>query len=377
MDKHVKLYKKALDTPLKPHKIAVYGIANYDDVFNISKEKLGKIQINTIFDDIASRVLKNKSYTEYNRDIDDINEAIMKLKNISLKEKVILGGNASNISLALSALGNKAHLEVKRATSDMVKQLKSEGIASVKSSIDKAAHHLIVQVKEDGDRFIISPDYGIYEPELVDFVDNTCDFAVYSGAHLDAKSEPVQAELLKRVKNISRTSKLYIELGSGSRMAKDNCRKVSKYADIVGMNEIELETMTGKKDIVEAAAVFHKKYMKSDSILVIHTMKGSLALSSKPIEGLPLAQALGHLSGSSRYIHGKYMSIGDMKKKFKNIILHQKEIPNKTKYHISWVAGILHKGEGLAVGSGDGYVAGFITGYLNFCKNHFNPLKSL
>ena len=368
MDKHTKLYKKALDTPLKPHRIAVYGIANYDDVFNISKEKLSRIKINAIFDDIASRVLKNRSYTEYNRDIDHINEAIIKLKNIPLKEKVILGGNASNISLALSALGNRTHLEVKRATSEMVKQLKSAGITSVKSSIDKAAHHLIVQVKEDGDRFIISPDYGIKEPELVDFVDDTCDFAVYSGAHLDAKSEPVQAELLKRVKNISRTSTLYIELGSGSRMAKDNCLKVSKYADIVGMNEIELETMTDKKDIVEAASIFHQKYMKRDSILVIHTMKGSLALSKKPVDGLPSAQALGHLSGSSRYIHGKYMSIDDMKKKFTDITLHKKELTNGTKLHISWVAGILHEGEGLAVGSGDGYVAGFITGYLNFCK---------
>ena len=57
-----------------------------------------------------------------------------------------------------------------------------------------------------------------------------------------------------------------------------------------------------------------------------------------------------------------------MKKKFTNIVLHKKEITDKTELHISWVAGILHKGEGLAVGSGDGYVAGFITRYLNFCK---------
>ncbi len=368
MNEYAELYKKVLDTPLKPHKIAVYGIANYDDVFSISKGKLSKIKINAIFDDIALRVLKNSSYTEYNRDIERINEAIVKLRNIPLKEKVILGGNACNISLALSALGNKTHLDIKRATSDMVMQLKSAGITSVKSSIDKAAHHLIVQVKEDGDRFIISPDYGMEDPELVDFVDDSCDFAVYSGAHLDAKSEPIQKELLKRVKNISRKSRLYVELGSGSRMAKDNCRKVSKYADIVGMNEIELETMTGKKDIVDAACVFHKKFMKSNSILVIHTMKGSLAVSVKPVEGLPLAQALGHLSGSSRYIHGKYLSRDEMKKQFTDIVLHKKELSNDVKYHVSWVAGILHEGDGLAVGSGDGYVAGFVTGYLNFCK---------
>ncbi len=362
------LYKKVLDSRIKTHTIAVYGITNYDDVFTISKETLEKIKINKIFDDIASRILKNKSYTEYNRDIDLINEAIVKLKAVPLKEKVILGGNAGNISIALSALGNKAHLNIKRATSDMVKQLNSLGIASVKSSSSESAHHLIVQVREDSDRFIISPDYGINEPELVDFVDKACDFSIYSGAHLDAKSESVQTELLKRVKNISRNSKLYIELGSGSRMARDNCLKVSRYADIVGMNEVELKTMTGISDIPGGASEFYKKHMKDNSILIVHTMTGSLAVSKKPVKDISLAQVLGHLSGTSRFMSGKYTGIREMKNMFGKIELHNTLTPAKSELNMSWVPGIKHSEEGLAVGSGDGYVAGFVTGFLNFCK---------
>lgn len=366
MNNYLNLYKEVLSTTLKPKRIAVYGIANYDDIFSISKKQLINLKINPVFDDIASRTLKNNSYSEYNRDIHHINEAIERLKKVPLKEKVILGGNATNISLALTAFRNHVHLNVKRATSDMLTTLKSAGIESVNSSIDEAAHHLIVQIKEDCDRFIISPDYGMKEPELIDFTDIACDFAVYSGAHLDAKSPKVQKELLKRVKNISKASGLYIELGSGSRMAEDNCKNVSRYADILGMNEAELETMTGKKDLVAGASQYHENYMKPDSILLVHTMKGSLALSKKQIKGLPKAQVMGHLSGTSRYMYGRYISFSEMKESFKDIQLHKNKTLTSSEYHTSWVSGIKHSGPGMAVGSGDGYVAGFITGLLNF-----------
>lgn len=369
MDAHTLLYKKALGSRLKSRRIAVYGMANYDVVFDVSRERLSSVKINRVFDDVALRALKNKKYTEYNRDIDIINEAIVRLKGVPLLHKLILGGNACNISLGLSALGNRVDLNVRKATPDIVKKLKAGGVKAVKSSFSEATHHLIVQVKEDGDRFIISPDYGIKEPELVDFVDEKCDFAVYSGAHLDAKSGSVQAELLRRVKRISRKSKLYVELGSGSRMAKDNCRKVSKYADIVGMNEVEVETMSGRDDIAGAACQYYRKYMKRSSVLVVHTMKGSLAVSGHAIEGVSLAQALGHLSGSSRYIFGKYMGIGEMRRKFGKIVLHNKKVSGETGLNMSWVPGIKYSGEGLAVGSGDGYVAGFVTGFLNFCES--------
>ncbi|MFH1126639.1 MAG: carbohydrate kinase family protein [archaeon] len=363
------LYRIVLKTALNPKKIAVYGIANYDDVFSISKEHLANMKINPVFDEIASRALKSQSYREYNRDIHLINEAITRLKDIPLKEKVILGGNSTNISLGLTSLGNITDLNVKRATKDMIKQLKSAGVSTVNSSLDEAAHHLIVQVKEDGDRFIISPDYGTEEPELVDFVDNESDFAVYSGAHLDAKKESVQKELLKRVKNISKKSKLYIELGSGSRMAEDNCRKVSKHADIVGMNEVELKAMTGVTGIVEGAAAYHRHCMKPSSILLIHTLKGSLALSKKPCQGIEKAQVLGHLEGSARYITGRYMGQKELRKQFRIIELHKEEITNNTGYSISWVPGIKYIGDGMSVGAGDGYVAGFVAGLLNFTKS--------
>lgn len=365
---YLPLYRKVLGSALKERTVAVYGISNYDDVFRVSEKKLASLKINTVFDDIAERVIKSRSYREYNRDIEHINDAINKLKKAHLKEKIILGGNATNISLGLAALGNYVHLNVKRATPQMIKQMKSKGIRSIKSSLDEAAHHLIVQVREHADRFIISPDYGMEEPELVDFVEKTADFAVYSGAHLDAKNKSVQSELLKRVKNISQKSKLYFEMGSGSRMAEDNCIKVSSYADIVGMNEIELETIAKGNSLEEKASEYHKTYMKKDSVLVVHTVKGSLAVSEKPVENIHMAQALGHLSGTSRYIYGRYLRFGEMRKRFEKLVLYDREIKN-TADNVSWVPGIRYEGEGLAVGSGDGYVAGFVTGYLNFCNS--------
>lgn len=367
-EKYHALYMDILDSRLKSHRISVYGIANYDAVFDVTKKKLAGLNINPAFDDIAKKAINKKIYKEYNRDAGDIDNAISKLRKARIRERMILGGNASNISTALSGLGNEVFLNVKRATPEIKRMLEKGGIRNVKSVSDGALHHLIVQVKDDFDRFIISPDYGIDEPELVDFVEKDCDFAVYSGAHLDAKSEHVQAELLRRVRNISRKSGLYVELGSGSRMAKDNSRKVSKYADIVGMNEEEVETMTGDKDIVGAACKYHKNYMKKGSILVVHTMKGSLAVSEKPVEGICMAQGLGHLCGSSRYIFGRYMSVPEMRSKFGKIVLHSKKVSNESGLNASWVPGIKFGGEGLAVGSGDGYVAGFVTGFLNFCE---------
>jgi len=363
----IPLYRKVLGSTLKERSVAVYGISNYDDVFRVSEKKLSSLKINQVFDDIAERVIKNRSYREYNRDIEHINDAIVKLKKTRLKEKVILGGNATNISLGLAALGNDVHLNVKRTTPQMIKQMKSKGIKSIKSSIDEAAHHLIVQVKEHADRFIISPDYGLKEPELVDFTESGTDFAVYSGAHLDAKNESVQSELLRRVKNISQKSKLYFEMGSGSRMAEDNCIKVSSYADIVGMNEVELETLAKGNNLEEKAMEYQKTYMKKDAVLIVHTVKGSLAVSRKPVENIQRAQALGHFSGTSRYIYGRYINFGEMRKRFEKLVLYDRKIQN-TGDNVSWVPGIRYDGEGLAVGSGDGYVAGFVTGYLNFCN---------
>lgn len=364
---YIQLYRKVLGSDLKERSVAVYGISNYDDVFRVSEKKLSSLKINPVFDDIAERVIKSNSYREYNRDIEHINDAIIKLKKALLKEKVILGGNATNISLGLAALGNDVHLNVKRTTPQMIQLMKKEGLKSIKSTIDEAAHHLIVQVREHADRFIISPDYGMEEPELVDFVDETCEFSVYSGAHLDAKNQSVQSELLRRVKNISNKSKLYFEMGSGSRLAEDNCIKVSSHADIVGMNEIELETIAKGNILEEKASAYHKTYMKKDSVLVVHTVKGSLAVSGKPVENIQMAQALGHLSGSSRYIYGRYLRFGEIRKRFEKLVLYEREIKN-TADNVSWVPGIIYEDEGLAVGSGDGYVAGFVTGYLNFCN---------
>jgi hypothetical protein len=371
MQSYVKKYNDLLNTPLKRHNIAVFGMLNSDIEYNISKKEITYLNITPVLNKIIRKIIKNHDFGEYDVKEEEINNIIKKLERLKIKNNKIPGGNAANIALALKKLNLDITLIVRHFPKYLSKTF--EGIKVIYND-NKELNHLIFQLGKD--RFILSSDFGDKDPQLIIKEIKNNDMTVYSGAHLDARSILQQKIFFNRLKKLKSLSKiLYFEFGDiyTTKFSRKNCIESVKVSDIIGINDKEIEGITEKSDFIESSLLFYKKYLKSEKILLVHSYYGNLVVVDREIKNIEKAQIFGALVAAARVRFREFLTLKQIKDRFKkfkfNKIPIQFKSNNKIKKNnltLSWVPSPKIPVK-RSVGAGDAFTAGFAKGFLEFC----------